>query len=178
LFFKFNRETVFKIIRYTLLLLLLLLLQTSVFPPLEVFGSTPNLFVVAVACVAATDGEYSGMVFGLAAGLLWGGVCGTPYMLSGLLWALVAYFGGALITILMKRGFITGMILAVCTALLQQVVCAFYALSIWRGFDMAYFLTRIALPEFVYTLALAPAVYGLVHLFNYRRKQSRKRYKI
>jgi rod shape-determining protein MreD len=85
--------------RFTRLLLLLIgivLVQTTILPYLRVFGVVADLGLVATVAVAYREGPETGAIFGFAAGLSMDLFLQTPLGLSALAYALTGYLIGIL----------------------------------------------------------------------------------
>ena len=54
------------------------------------------------------------------------------------------------------------MILPVCAA--RELLNMFYLIGAWNDFNIVKALSEFILPEFIYTVALAPVIYYLVKL--------------
>lgn len=78
-------------IRLVLVVITLVVLQTSVFTHLRIFGAVPDLSLVAAVAVAYEEGPMSGALFGFAAGLATDLFLSTPLGLSALAFALTGY---------------------------------------------------------------------------------------
>jgi rod shape-determining protein MreD len=78
-------------IRLVLVVISLVVLQTTVFTHLRVFGAVPDLTLVATIAMAYEEGPMAGAVFGFAAGLSTDLFLSTPLGLSALAFALTAY---------------------------------------------------------------------------------------
>ena len=78
-------------IRLILVVITLLVLQTTVFPHLRVFDAVPDLLLVAAVAMAYESGPLSGALFGFAGGLSIDLFLTTPLGLSALAYALTAY---------------------------------------------------------------------------------------
>ena len=78
-------------IRLVLVVISLVVLQTTVFTHLRVFGAVPDLTLVATVAMAYEEGPMAGAVFGFAAGLSTDLFLSTPLGLSALAFALTAY---------------------------------------------------------------------------------------
>jgi rod shape-determining protein MreD len=78
-------------IRLVLVVISLVVLQTTVFTHLRVFGAVPDLTLVATVAMAYEEGPMAGAVFGFAAGLTTDLFLSTPLGLSALAFALTAY---------------------------------------------------------------------------------------
>jgi len=78
-------------IRYFLLVVTLVVLQTALFPSLRVWGAAPDLLLVATIAVAYERGPQAGAVFGFAGGLAIDCFLASPLGVSALAFTLVGY---------------------------------------------------------------------------------------
>jgi rod shape-determining protein MreD len=78
-------------IRLVLVVITLVVLQTTVFTHLRIFGAVPDLTLVATVAMAYEEGPMSGALFGFAAGLSTDLFLSTPLGLSALAFALTGY---------------------------------------------------------------------------------------
>ncbi len=89
-------------VRLALLLILLMVLQTTVFPHLRIAGVVPDLGLVAAVAIAVRYGPELGASFGFAAGLASDVFLQTPLGLGALAFGLTAYVVGAMQTALVR----------------------------------------------------------------------------
>ncbi len=82
--------------RLLLLLIAIVLLQTTVLPYARVFDVVPDLGLVATVAIAYREGPELGATFGFAAGLAMDLFLQTPLGLTALSFALTGYFIGVL----------------------------------------------------------------------------------
>jgi rod shape-determining protein MreD len=82
--------------RLALLLIAIVLVQTTVLPYLRVFDVVADLGLVATVAVAYREGPETGAIFGFAAGLSMDLFLQTPLGLSALAYALTGYLIGIL----------------------------------------------------------------------------------
>jgi len=78
-------------LRYFLVVLTLVVLQTAVFPDLRVFGAVPDLLLVAAIAVGYERGPEAGAVFGFVGGLAVDCFLSSPFGVSALAFSLVGY---------------------------------------------------------------------------------------
>ena len=78
-------------VRYFLLVITLVVLQTALFPSLRVWGAAPDLLLVATIAVAYERGPQAGAVFGFAGGLAIDCFLSSPLGVSALAFTLVGY---------------------------------------------------------------------------------------
>ncbi len=85
-------------VRLALLLVFLVVLQTTVFPHLRVAAVVPDLGLVAAVAIAVRYGPELGAMFGFAAGLAADVFLQTPLGLGALAFGLTAFLVGAMQT--------------------------------------------------------------------------------
>jgi rod shape-determining protein MreD len=78
-------------LRYFLVILTLVVLQTALFPDLRVFGAVPDLLLVAAIAVGYERGPEAGAVFGFVGGLAIDCFLSSPLGVSALAFSLVGY---------------------------------------------------------------------------------------
>ena len=78
-------------LRYFLVILTLVVLQTTLFPDLRVFGAVPDLLLVATIAVGYERGPEAGAVFGFVGGLAVDCFLSSPFGVSALSFSLVGY---------------------------------------------------------------------------------------
>lgn len=78
-------------IRYFLLIVSLVVLQTALFPSLRVWGAAPDLLLVATIAVGYERGAETGAVFGFFAGFAIDCFLSSPMGVSALAFSLVGY---------------------------------------------------------------------------------------
>ncbi|MGI8796156.1 MAG: rod shape-determining protein MreD [Acidimicrobiia bacterium] len=141
------------------LVLTTVVLQTTLFPDLRLFGVAPDLVLVATIAVAYRVGPETGAVYGFASGLVIDLFLQTPLGLSALSFAVVAYGIGILHTGLSRTprfiaamlggagGLAGGLIFVVLAALAgEDQVIAFR--TIWVLVLAAVYDALLAVPMF------------------------------
>jgi rod shape-determining protein MreD len=83
-------------LRLGLVILTLVVLQTTLIADLRVFGATPSLLLVATLAVAYEDGADAGVAFGFLGGLAIDCFLSTPLGVSALAFALTGWMVGVL----------------------------------------------------------------------------------
>jgi rod shape-determining protein MreD len=91
-------------IRIVLVIISLVVLQTTVFTHLRVFGAIPDLCLVGTVAMAYEQGPISGALFGFASGLAIDLFLTTPIGLSALAFALTGYAVGVFQSGLIREG--------------------------------------------------------------------------
>ncbi len=105
-------------VRLVLVVVTLVVLQTTIAPHLRVFGAAPDLLLVATVAMAYEEGPESGAVFGFAGGLTLDLFLASPLGLSALSFAVTGFvlgvFQGGMVresrTIAPLLGFVGGLV--------------------------------------------------------------------
>lgn len=161
-----RRDLFYKWLIYALGLVPVWLLDAYILPRYPLYGSAPMLLPLAAAAVAVLEGAYAGTGFGMAVGLLWE----------------LAYPGGfgALVFFLALAGMVMGIVsqYALSQSFLGCLICSAGVLGLLdllrvaRGMltNQASLpqLLRVAVPEFLWSLAWTPLVWLLFRAI-YRR---------
>jgi len=156
-----NKRPLIKWTLYILLLILLLVLQTTVLSHLELFGVHALLIPGLVASVAVFEHPVRGAAFGFLAGLLCDAVIPPSEAFFSLFFLFAALGIGKITTYLFRRALVT---------------CALFSLSVLFVMDLFYFLFFflftgkagfsalyvIALPEILFSSLFVVPLYPLV----------------
>lgn len=81
-------------VRLVLVVVTLVVIQTTVFPSLRVFGAIPDLCLVATVAMAYEEGPHAGLIFGFASGLAIDLFLSSPMGLSAFAFAATGYAVG------------------------------------------------------------------------------------
>lgn len=145
---------------YSLLLLLLIMLQTVVFGNRTVLGIHPDLVPLALTCVCLREGPERGGLFALLGSLVW---CLSGVDLGSariLLLTVVPVLGSLLCRSVLQNRFLPCLFFTLLTLLCEQSAM-FLLKHFFRGLPAECFL-RDALPCALISVVAHPAVYGLV----------------
>ena len=154
-----RRDLIHKWLVYALGLLPVWLLDAYILPRYPLWGTVPMLLPLAAAAVAVLEGAYSGTGFGLAVGLLWelaypGGFGGQVFFL-----ALAGMAMGAVSRYALSQSLAGCLICAAgLLALLSLLRIARLLLIDAAGLSD---LLKVAVPEFLWSLAWTPPVWLL-----------------
>lgn len=170
-----------KILIYALCILLIMLLQSTVFNYIEILGVKPNLVIVFIVSVALLRGNVEGMAVGFFTGisqdLLFGRAIG--------LYALLGLYLGLIIGSVNKRLYRENFLVIIFFTFISTVAYEF-AVYLCHGFEalingrssILYALRAVVFPEAVYNSAVSIFVYIFIfklnHLFEGLSKAARK----
>jgi rod shape-determining protein MreD len=149
--------------RLGVLIVLLVILQVTVFPHLRIAGVVPDLGLVAAIAVGFREGPEAGAIVGFAGGLAYDLFLSTPLGLSALSYALVGYFVGVVEGGLMRVPAWLPTVLGFIGGLAGGLV--FIGIGVLVGVDAVkglHGVETVALAA-VYDAILAPIVFFLVN---------------
>lgn len=101
--------------------------QVSVSPRVPLFGASPNLFLVALACLAIQSEPRSGAVIGFFAGLFEGCMAGANLAQYAISRCLVGYAVGMLARLEFDSNWVLAAIVAFLTTVASQLILMFMA---------------------------------------------------
>jgi len=115
-----------------------------------------------VVAAAVTENERYAAVLGMIFGFFIDSSVGSPFFFSGIYYFFAAYIIGNVTRVYFTKSLFTMvmMILPVCAV--REIFNMFYLIGVWNDFNIAGALLGYILPEYIYTVALAPVIYFLV----------------
>ncbi len=144
---------------YCLLTVLVMLVQNAPrFLPM-VAHARPVPVVLFVVCVALFEGARTGSMVGLLAGLLMDLYAFRLFGFTALLLLAIGLTVGLLVEWLLRANFLSAMLLCGGTVLLQALLEWFFCYVIFQKEQIWSLLFKVYLPNCLYTLVLAPAMY-------------------
>lgn len=163
---KRRRIVIFKYILYTIILVILYIIQTD--PHLlYIEGIKPILVLSYAVCIAMMDGELAGGLFGLFAGLLCdtGGIIIFGFQSLIYMSACVAV---GLIVIHFMQPSLTNSLIFVSVILAIRLLLEFFFYYVMWGYSQNnLILTRKLFPVLLYTVAITPLIYYLVKKMHF-----------
>ena len=157
------------------LFLFCFILQSSVLPAVAFSGIKPNLLIILVAAYGFMNGEKNGMLIGFFCGLLADIFSGNVIGLYALLYMLTGYVNGTFQRMFYPEDIKLPLILILVSDIGYNFVC-YCLLFLLRGrLELGYYFLHVILPEAVYTIVIAFAVYPLLLLIHKRLEAAEKR---
>lgn len=146
------------------MLLLLALLQTTLFSAITPFGAIPDLMLSFVLALSVTEGRRWGAVWGIVAGVVIESLGVPEFYLMPLLYMLTGYFGGVICRHYLSETAAVRAVLAVGVIPLKGMFTAVYTVLSPISITPAEAFFDVILPEAGATLLLAAPVHILVYL--------------
>ena len=158
-----------KIITTAVVVIIMFLLETSVFGLLSYGRVVPNLLIFIVSVYGLIRGEYDGIFVGFFSGLLLDIFFMDVLGFYALVYMLIGYFNGQLNAYyVIKQDFMLPLAAITLSniALLLIDYVFFYLLN--GRFYFADFLLHTLIPELIYTLGLAIVFYPLLIILEFK----------
>jgi rod shape-determining protein MreD len=150
-------------LRYFLVILSLVVLQTTLFPELRVFGAAPDLLLVATIAVGYERGAEAGAVFGFVGGLAIDCFLSSPLGVSALAFALVGYGVGVFQSGLLRSSRWIAPVLGGVGGLVGGALWVVIAAVAGKDDLISGYSARIVAIAAVYDALLALLIFPFVH---------------
>ncbi len=147
---------------YAVEMIILFLLQHTVFTNLSVGNIVPDLIIILVFAVAYQNGKVAGIFAGIAGGLLLDLTFGSVLGVYALAYMFIGYFCGFLANYYIR----SDLLLPLAVISVSEFVFSFYSYIVNRLIYgdtlISYYFKRIMIPKVAYTLVLAVIIYKLL----------------
>ena len=161
-------QTRSKIIVYTVclsfLVLLMSVLQVSVFAKTSIFGATPDLMICTVLCVGFFVGRYAGAITGIGAGFLIDAMGSVGISLLPLFYLFVGYIAGHYARVIHPKRYTVYLFYLLFTVLLRMIITLTYIGLTYESFHLLEVMKQILLPEAADTAIAGCIVYFPIKL--------------
>lgn len=149
-------------------ILVCFLLQTTFFQSVALAGQVPNLILIVVVAAGYMRGRMEGLYVGFASGLLIDFIYSDLIGMNAMLYVMVGYIAGICNEIYYRDELSVPLLVIALSDFLFNFV--FYVLNfLLRGrTDVVHYIWRNIVPEMVYTVLIAVALYQLLHTIYYR----------
>lgn len=164
-----------RIIVTAVILIAAYLLQTAVFPALEIAGIKPNFMLIVTASFGFMRGSREGMLVGFVSGLMIDVQSGDMIGFYALIYLIAGYLNGVFEQIYFDEDIKLPLILIAGTDLLYGTAVYFLTFLLRSDFNFLYYLNRIIIPETIYTMVITLGAYPLLLYINQRLEEEEKR---
>lgn len=144
------------------ILLLNLVIQSSIFPFIEILHVKPDTLLALVVSFALLAGNPTGAVVGFFGGLFQDILFGNNIGLHALQYMIVGYLIGTLYGKLYIGKFLVPILAVIVGNIIKQSIMLAYNFFSQSDIPLDKILFEIMVPEILYTLILIPLVYHLV----------------
>lgn len=158
-----------------ILILACYILQTTVFSLQSITSVSPNLMIIITVSIAFMQGKKEGILTGLVSGLLVDFGYGNIFGFYGLLYMLAGYASGTFCQVYFDNDVKMPLILATSFDILCNFI-VYIVFFLLRGrLAFAHFLTRIIIPEAVFTALMTLILYRLFYVINHALVNNQKK---
>ena len=144
-------QTRSKIIAYTVCLSLLVLLvsvmQVSIFSRFSIFGATPDLMICVVLCVAFFVGRYAGAITGMCAGFFIEAIGSVGISLLPLFYLFLGYVAGHYARVSYPKRYPVYLCYLFLTVIYRMMITLTYVGLTYESFSLLEVTAKILLPE-------------------------------
>ena len=147
----------------TVLFLISLILQSTLFPHLTVAGVKPDLVLILVVFYTLLHGSREGALVGAIGGLLQDLLLGQNIGMNALAKIMVGYLFGLLEKKIYKENLLIPMAILFLATLMNETIL--YLLRQYVGSSVGYFtaLKNVIISTAIYNSCLTPFIYGRFH---------------
>lgn len=156
-------------LKYLLLLLIIYLLQSSVFPHLKILGVKPLLLPLFAVGVGLFRGGLAGGCWGLAAGLLCDISLGGTGLLFTVFLTACGFFTGFLSQFVLAKGFPSYFVISLSVLMIAAFIQMFGLLAYYGADPLILILT--GLKQTLYSLILTVPIYLWIRRASQQRSK-------
>lgn len=150
-----------------ILILLTFILQSTVFQTLSIASIAPNLLLILTVSFGFMRGKREGLFIGFFCGLLVDLFYGSLVGFYALLYMMIGFCNGFLYKVFYDEDVKVPMVLVAVSDVAFGVVVYIFQFMLRGRLHFFGYLSRIILPEMVYTVLLAAVLYRLFYKLNY-----------
>lgn len=160
-----------------LIIIICFLLQSTVFQYLEFASIAPNLMIIVTASFGFMRGKNEGMVIGFFCGLLMDIMFGVGSLIGfyALLYTLIGYGNGWFKRLFFAEDIKLPIALIFGSEFLYGIVNYLLLYMMRSKFDFLFYLSRIIMPELVYTVLITLVLYQIILRINQKLEAEEKR---
>ncbi len=157
------------------MILVLYLMQTTVFAALELGGIKPDLLVIITSAIGVIRGRKEGMLVGFFSGLLLDVQTGSLLGFYALIFVMIGYLNGYARHVFFNEELKLPLILIGCSEFGYGMVIYILRFFLRSEFQFVYYLSHIIIPQLIYTIIVAFVFYPLIVLINQKLEAEEKR---
>jgi len=160
------------------ILLLNIVLQSSFFPFIEIYGAEPDSLMILVVSFALLAGSPTASIVGFCGGLLQDILFGEALGIYALLYMLIGYAIGLVHQKIYVGRIIFPIFFVVIGIIAKEFILLVYIFFMRIEIPFEQLIFRIVIPEAVYTAILMPFVYYLMErLYQFKFMTKKWRFK-
>ena len=155
-----------KILVHIIIIFFAFFIQTSIFPLVPFFSSSPNLLLIITFSYGLLYGEDIGMITGIFCGLLCDMYFNGDFGFYILIYSVIGFANGTLNKSFFENTITLPMILSFVNGLGYNVYIYLTHFLIRKKFAISYYLFNIMIPNILFTLIATVLIYKLLYKLN------------
>ncbi len=155
-----------RVIGQSIFVMLIFILQNTVFDALSFNGVKPNLLLIVTVFFGFAVSINNGMLTGFFSGLLCDIFFGSYLGVYSLLFLLFGGFGGVMARFFYQDDIVFPYLTVALSDGLFGVICYIFMFLLRGRFSFGVYVSQVILPELLYTFILSLLMIPLLHKFN------------
>lgn len=155
-----------RIITTSLILILNLILQSTLFQAIRIADIIPNTSIIIIISYAILRGRTEGAAVGCFSGILTDIFFGTSFGFYGLLGMLTGYLCGRSFHHLYRENYLLPIMISAIAVFIYENIIYLTGFLFSGNTEYFYFLIHLIIPEMVYTAVFSIIIYRLLFALN------------
>lgn len=160
------------------LVIVCFILQTTVFPMLNITSMIPNILIILVSCCGFMQGDRAGLFVGFACGFLMDIYSFDVFGFYTIVYMLIGYLNGFFHNFFYLKDLKIPAILITGSDFILCLLTYFILFLMRSRFEFKFYFTKIIIPEVAFTLLLAILIYPVLwvieaYIFGKKNMESR-----
>lgn len=164
-----------RLLVYIAFVIVCFLLQCTVFKWWSLANISPNLLIVLISSIGFMRGKKEGLLIGFFSGLLIDICYGDLKGFYALVYMYIGYLNGFFQSVFYDVDLKLPMILITVSDFVFGLVMYAFMFALRNRTDFLYYLSRVIIPEVVYTVVITIVLYRLILIVNRKLEASEKR---
>lgn len=160
---------------YVFLILFTFLVQNSIFACSPLIEATPNLLLILTFAFGFVRGRKAGLLIGFFGGLLIDMCYGELLGFYAMIYMLIGYVNGMIGHLFYQEFLNMPLLLCVISDFFYNMYIYIFGFLLHGRLDINVYISRVIIPELVYTGVLALVLYPLIFRLNHWLEESEKK---
>lgn len=157
-----------RIIIVSIILIVNLILQSTYFEYIQIFGIKPNTAIIIIVSFAMMRGSFEGAIIGFCSGLLQDILFSSSIGTNAILGLYIGYFCGKVNKDFFSENYFLELFLCIASVFCYECIIYIFGFLVRGRTNFIYFFYRIILPEVIYTSVISLVIYKLIYKINNR----------
>ena len=155
-----------KVLLHVIIIFFAFFVQTSIFPLIPFFSSSPNFLLIITFSYGLLYGEDIGMITGIFCGLLCDMYFNGDFGFYILIFSVIGFANGTLNKSFFENTITLPMILSFANGLVYNFYIYITHFLVRRKFAIPYYVFNIMVPNILFTLIATVLIYKLLYKLN------------